>query len=60
MDYHTELLQNGVSDFPWEEFKKQCVMDVVENVMKTSMDFSEYTMKKFEQMFKIFGEIHLL
>ena len=48
--YHTELLQNGVSDYPWEDFQKQCVMDVVENVMKTSMDFSEYTVKKFEQM----------
>ena len=54
--YHTELLQNGVNDYPWEDFQKQCVMDVVENVMKTSMDFSEYTIKKFEQMFKIFGD----
>ena len=54
--YHTELLENGVNDYPWQEFKEHCIMDIVENVMKTSMDFSEYTMKKFEQMFKIFGE----
>ena len=54
--YHATLEENGVNDYPWEEFKKDCVMEIMEYVMKTSMDFSEYTMKKFEQMFKIFGD----
>ena len=54
--YHTALEENGIDNYPWEAFKKDLIIEIMENIMKTSMDFAERTMKKFDQMFGIFGD----
>ena len=55
-EYHSALVDNGVTDYPWEMFKRDLIIEVVENVMKTTLDYSEFTKEKFEQMFRLFGD----
>ena len=55
-EYHQALVDNGVTDYSWETFKRDLIIEVVENVMKTTSDYNEYTKEKFEQMFRIFGD----
>ena len=54
--YHDALVRNGVDDYPWDAFKKDLITEVMEHVIKTTLDFSEYTMKKYEQLFRLFGD----
>ena len=55
-EYHKALVNNGVTDYSWETFKRDLIIEVVENVMKTTSDYNEFTKEKFEQMFRIFGD----
>ena len=54
--YHSALVQNGVLDYPWDEFKHDLVVGSLEVGLKNLIDLWDRTPEKFSQLIKIFGD----
>ena len=54
--YHNALIENGVDDYGWNEFKKDLIVGSIEYTLKQFIDLSDRTPKKLTEMLNIFGE----
>ena len=54
--YHSSLVQNGVMDYPWEEFKQDLVVGSLEYGLKNVIDLWDRTPEKWAQLLKAFGD----
>merc|ERR1712018_365118 len=54
--YHNALITNGVKNYNWEEFKKDVIIQFVESILKSVLEGSELTPKKFKDFISMFGD----
>ena len=54
--YHDALVKNGVDDYPWEEFKKDLIIQFGEFALKVITHMGNMPPKKFLELMKIFGD----
>ena len=54
--YHSSLVQNGVMDYPWEEFKQDLVVGSLECGLKNVIEFWDRSPEKWAQLIKVFGD----
>ena len=54
--YHDALVQNGVTDYKWEEFKKDVLIQLAEFCLKMVNDFAKMPPKKFMELMNVFGD----
>ena len=54
--YHDALVENGVTDYKWEELKKDVIIQLCEFCLKLIGDFAKMPPKKMMEMMKVFGD----
>ena len=54
--YHSALVQNGVMDYAWEEFKEDIIVGSIEVVLKSMIDLWDRNPEKWSQLLKVFGD----
>ena len=53
--YHDALVLNGVHDYPWEEFKKDLLIQMTEFALNIIMECGEMSPEKMKEMLMMFG-----
>ena len=56
--YHDALLENGVSDYSWDVFKRDFIIANLEVAVNSLVKFSEFSPKQFAKILKVFGDKH--
>ena len=54
--YHDALVENGVTDYEWEECKKDIIIQLCEFCLKLISDFAKMPPKKMVELMKVFGD----
>ena len=56
--YHNALLENGVTDYAWDAFKRDFLIMNMEVAVNSLVKFSEFSPKQFDKILKVFGDKH--